>query len=181
MRPDDRCGSKARITAPQHCCPLHPSMDKIGTTGAQQRLHLLDSLLHRTARLASLNLVPQLDKSGRARPQAECADLPLLSGVRLHRVLDGRRVSRLRRCRHRRLRRPGLPGADDRVWEECRHPWVTLPPDTPPKRVAKQVTQHLASGHASRSHRLRSIPLCVLLLAEGTPGQVLLPDQGGIA
>jgi hypothetical protein len=24
------------------------------------------------------------------------------------------------------------------VWEESRHPWVSLPPDTPPKRVAKQ-------------------------------------------
>ena len=24
------------------------------------------------------------------------------------------------------------------VWEESRHPWVTLPPDTPPKRSAKQ-------------------------------------------
>jgi hypothetical protein len=24
------------------------------------------------------------------------------------------------------------------VWEESRHPWITLPPNTPPKRVAKQ-------------------------------------------
>src|SRR5262249_57083242 len=24
------------------------------------------------------------------------------------------------------------------VWEESRHPWVSLSPDTPPKRVAKQ-------------------------------------------
>jgi hypothetical protein len=24
------------------------------------------------------------------------------------------------------------------VWEESRHPWVSLPPDTPPKRVANQ-------------------------------------------
>jgi hypothetical protein len=24
------------------------------------------------------------------------------------------------------------------VWEESRHPWVALPPDTPSKRVAKQ-------------------------------------------
>jgi len=24
------------------------------------------------------------------------------------------------------------------VWEEARHSWVSLPPDTPPKRVAKQ-------------------------------------------
>ena len=39
---------------------------------------------------------------------------PLLSGVRLHCVLDGRRFSRLRRRRHRRVRRPDLPGAGDR-------------------------------------------------------------------
>ena len=24
------------------------------------------------------------------------------------------------------------------VWEESRHPWFALPPDTPPKRTAKQ-------------------------------------------
>ena len=24
------------------------------------------------------------------------------------------------------------------VWEESRHPWVSLPPDTPTKRAAKQ-------------------------------------------
>jgi hypothetical protein len=24
------------------------------------------------------------------------------------------------------------------VWAESRHPWVSLPPDTPPKRAAKQ-------------------------------------------
>jgi hypothetical protein len=24
------------------------------------------------------------------------------------------------------------------VWEESRHPWVSLPAETPPKRVAKQ-------------------------------------------
>jgi hypothetical protein len=24
------------------------------------------------------------------------------------------------------------------VWEEARHPWISLPPDTPPKRAAKQ-------------------------------------------
>ena len=24
------------------------------------------------------------------------------------------------------------------MWEESRHPWFSLPPDTPPKRVAKQ-------------------------------------------
>ena len=31
-----------------------------------------------------------------------------------------------------------FPGPTISVWEESRHPWVSLPPDTPPKRVAKQ-------------------------------------------
>src|SRR5436309_8184345 len=33
---------------------------------------------------------------------------------------------------------PTFPPPTIAVWEESRHPWVTLPPDTPPKRVAKQ-------------------------------------------
>jgi hypothetical protein len=33
---------------------------------------------------------------------------------------------------------PAFPPPTIAVWEEERHPWVTLPPDTPPKRVAKQ-------------------------------------------
>jgi hypothetical protein len=33
---------------------------------------------------------------------------------------------------------PSFPGPTIAVWEECRHPWVTLPPDTPPKRMTKQ-------------------------------------------
>ena len=34
----------------------------------------------------------------------------------------------------------GFPGyvAVAMVWEECRHPWVALPHDMPPKRVTKQ-------------------------------------------
>jgi hypothetical protein len=31
-----------------------------------------------------------------------------------------------------------FPAPNIAVWEELRHPWVTLPPDTPPKRMAKQ-------------------------------------------
>jgi hypothetical protein len=31
-----------------------------------------------------------------------------------------------------------FPAPNIAVWEESRHPWVTLPPDTPPKRMAKQ-------------------------------------------
>ena len=33
---------------------------------------------------------------------------------------------------------PNFPPPNIAVWEESRHPWVSLPPDTPPKRVAKQ-------------------------------------------
>ena len=33
---------------------------------------------------------------------------------------------------------PNFPAPTISVWEEARHPWVSLPPDTPPKRVAKQ-------------------------------------------
>ena len=33
---------------------------------------------------------------------------------------------------------PDFPAPTIAVWEECRHPWVSLPPDTPPQRTAKQ-------------------------------------------
>ena len=33
---------------------------------------------------------------------------------------------------------PSFPPPTIAVWEESRHPWVTLPPDIPPKRVPKQ-------------------------------------------
>ncbi len=33
---------------------------------------------------------------------------------------------------------PNFPPPTIAVWEEQRHPWVSLPPDTPPKRAAKQ-------------------------------------------
>ena len=33
---------------------------------------------------------------------------------------------------------PNFPAPTVSVWEESRHPWVSLPPDTPPKRMAKQ-------------------------------------------
>jgi hypothetical protein len=31
-----------------------------------------------------------------------------------------------------------FPAPTVAVWEESRHPWVNLPPDTPPKRAVKQ-------------------------------------------
>jgi hypothetical protein len=33
---------------------------------------------------------------------------------------------------------PNFPAPTIAVWEESRHSWVSLPPDAPPKRVAKQ-------------------------------------------
>jgi hypothetical protein len=33
---------------------------------------------------------------------------------------------------------PYFPAPTIAVWEESRHPWVSLPPETPPKRVTKQ-------------------------------------------
>ena len=33
---------------------------------------------------------------------------------------------------------PSFPPPAVSVWEEARHPWVSLPPDTPPKRAVKQ-------------------------------------------
>ncbi len=33
---------------------------------------------------------------------------------------------------------PSFPAPNIAVWEETRHPWLSLPPGTPPKRVAKQ-------------------------------------------
>jgi hypothetical protein len=33
---------------------------------------------------------------------------------------------------------PNFPAPTIAVWEQSRHPWVSLPPDTPPKRMAKQ-------------------------------------------
>ena len=33
---------------------------------------------------------------------------------------------------------PNFPAPTVSVWEESRHPWVSLPPDSPSKRMAKQ-------------------------------------------
>jgi hypothetical protein len=33
---------------------------------------------------------------------------------------------------------PQFPAPTIAVWEQSRHPWVSLPPDTPPKHFAKQ-------------------------------------------
>jgi hypothetical protein len=33
---------------------------------------------------------------------------------------------------------PKFPAPTIAVWEQSRHPWVSLPPDTPPKHASKQ-------------------------------------------
>ena len=33
---------------------------------------------------------------------------------------------------------PSFPAPTIAVWEQARHPWVSFPPETPPKRAAKQ-------------------------------------------
>jgi hypothetical protein len=33
---------------------------------------------------------------------------------------------------------PAFPAPTIAVWEECRHPWVELPAEVPPKRAPKQ-------------------------------------------
>jgi hypothetical protein len=33
---------------------------------------------------------------------------------------------------------PNFPAPNIAVWEESRHPWISLPPETSPKRFAKQ-------------------------------------------
>jgi hypothetical protein len=58
--------------------------------------------------------------------------------MRLHRLLGERRLSWIRRRRLGNFADPNFPAPTIAVWEESRHPWVSMPPDTPPKRVAKQ-------------------------------------------
>jgi hypothetical protein len=33
---------------------------------------------------------------------------------------------------------PNFPAPTIAVWEQSHHPWLSLPADTPPKRLAKQ-------------------------------------------
>jgi hypothetical protein len=76
-----------------------------------------------------------VDAHGRKR---QCVDLPLLSGVRLHVYWTGEGFPGYVAVAIGAFGDPAFPAPTIAVWEECRHPWVTLPADTPPKRVAKQ-------------------------------------------
>ena len=59
--------------------------------------------------------------------------------MRLHRLLGGRRLSWLHYAvAIGSFGDPNFPAPTIAVWEESRHPWVSLLPDTPPKRMAKQ-------------------------------------------
>ena len=60
---------------------------------------------------------------------------------------------------------PNFPVPTISVWEESRHPWVSLPPDTPPKRVAKQ-----GSNNQRRS--------CARLPAPTTPRPKFSSERG---
>ncbi len=53
-------------------------------------------------------------------------------------ILGKRRLSWTSNRGYRQLRRPEFSAPTIAVWEQSRHPWVSLPPDTPPKRVARQ-------------------------------------------
>jgi hypothetical protein len=58
--------------------------------------------------------------------------------MRLHRLLGKRRFPWIRLGAIGNFADPDFPAPTIAVWEESRHPWVSLPPDIPPKRVTKQ-------------------------------------------
>jgi hypothetical protein len=76
-----------------------------------------------------------MDADGRKRQRS---DLSFLSDMRLHRLLGERRLPGYVAVAIGNFADPNFPAPTIAVWEESRHPWVSLPPDTPPKRVAKQ-------------------------------------------
>ena len=70
--------------------------------------------------------------------QRQSPDLPLLSEVRLHRLLGGTSFPGLVAVAIGTFADPNFPAPTVSVWEECRHPWVSPPTDPSTKRVAKQ-------------------------------------------
>jgi hypothetical protein len=64
-------------------------------------------------------------------------DLSFLSDMRLDSLLGKRRLSWIA-VAIGNFADPNFPAPTIAVWEESRHPWVSLPPDTPPKRAPKQ-------------------------------------------
>jgi hypothetical protein len=55
---------------------------------------------------------------------------------------------------------PNFPPPTIAVWEESRHPWVSLPPDAPPKRGETGV--NVSSGSSPLSQRVASGPSGIL-------------------
>jgi hypothetical protein len=53
---------------------------------------------------------------------------------------------------------PNFPAPNIAVWEESRHPWVSLPPETPPKHWQNRGEQRCRSG----KHELKSRSAAVL-------------------
>jgi hypothetical protein len=76
-----------------------------------------------------------LDADSRKRQRA---DLSFLSDMRLLRYWEGEGFPGYVAVAIGNFADPNFPAPTIAVWEESRHPWVSLPPDTPPKRVAKQ-------------------------------------------
>ena len=66
------------------------------------------------------------------------ADLSFLSHMRFHCLLGGEGFPGYVAIAIGSFADPNFPVPTIAVWEESRHPWVSLPPDTPPKRMAKQ-------------------------------------------
>ena len=76
-----------------------------------------------------------MDADSRKRQRA---DLSFLSDVRLHCLLGGRSFPGYVAVAIGSFADPNFPAPTIGVWEESRHLWLSLPPDTPPKRMAKQ-------------------------------------------
>jgi hypothetical protein len=68
----------------------------------------------------------------------ERGDLSLLSDMRLHGLLESESFPGYVIVAIGNFADANFPAPTVSVWEESRHPWVSLPPDTPPKRMAKQ-------------------------------------------
>ena len=65
-------------------------------------------------------------------------DLSFLSDMRLNRLWENEGFPGYVSVAIGNFADPNFPAPTIAVWEESRHPWVSLPPDTPPKRVSKQ-------------------------------------------
>ena len=81
---------------------------------ASEMRALLEIMTHPKTKASMLRLAHDYDDMADRVPERPAHDV----------TSDRARFPKTRNCRY--------------VWEETRHPWVSLPPDTPSKRVAKQ-------------------------------------------